>query len=347
MNARADTVESFAARSPADIDGHRRFWLERERAPGPQDIALALPGVCVDELDAILTRFPGDDGARALQGRLPSGPHARGLAPELMEALSANAALAAEVAARLATAPGAVLVDRFPAERWSDEQNRTACGLFSALVAPLMAQDFAGTVLYDVMDKKVEDVAAVRRSITNLDQRYHTDGGWVSDPARLIGLYCIRGATRGGHSLLTSLLAAFDELRRTGRADVVDVLSMELPWDRQGEHAPHEPGWAPNPVFVEDEAGFLARFYESYVRGGYDKRGDAVPDEVDAALTTLAATLDAQPAVRFLLEAGQYQYINNYTLVHAREAFDDAGAGVAAPESAAGKGRRLIRVWHH
>ena len=345
MNARADTVESFAPRSPADIDGHRRFWLEREGPPGPRDIALALPGGCVDELDALLARFPGDDGARALQARLPSGARAHGLPPELMEALPGNAALAGDVAARLASAPGAVLIDRFPAERWSDEQNRTACGLFSALVAPLMAQDFAGTLLYDVMDKKVRDVAAVRRSITNLDQRYHTDGGWVSDPARIIGLYCIRGATRGGHSLLTSLLAAFDELSRTGRGDVVEVLSRELPWDRQGEHAAHEPGWASNPVFVHDEAGFLARFYESYVRGGYDKRGDAIPEEVDAALAVLAATLDAQPAVRFMLEAGQYQYINNYTLVHAREAFDDPVAG-ASPD-ATGKARRLIRVWHH
>ena len=47
---------------------------------------------------------------------------------------------------RLAHAPGAVLVDRFPAERWTDEQNRSACGLFSALVGPLMEQDHAGTL---------------------------------------------------------------------------------------------------------------------------------------------------------------------------------------------------------
>ena len=91
-------------------------------------------------------------------------------------------------------------------------------------------------------------------------------------------------------------------------------------------------------MFVEDEDGFLARFYESYVRGGYDKRGEAVPQDVDAALSTLADAIDAQPAVRFKLEAGHYQYVNNYTLVHAREAFDDERGGRA--------GRRLIRVWH-
>ena len=326
------SAHDLPPRSPADSDGHRRFWLERAGAPTPADVTLALPDACVDELEDLFARFPGDGGARALQARLADvdGPDA--LRDAFEGALEANAALAREVRERLARAPGAVLIDRFPAERWSDEGNRAACGLFSGLVGPLMAQDFAGTLLYDVMDKRVGDAGAVRRSITNLDQRFHTDGGWVAAPARYIGLYCIRPAASGGHSLLTSLLAARDALGRAGRADVLETLAAELPWDRQGEHADGEPGWAPNPVFVEDGDGFLARFYESYVRGGYAKRGEAVPADVDAALSTLAAALDAQPRIRFMLEAGQYQYVNNHTLVHAREAFeDDAADGTTGP----------------
>ena len=330
-----------AARPPVDSEGHRRFWLERGDGLERDDVALALPDACVDELDRLLARRPGDDGARALQDALADG------APDLADELAANAGFAREVRERLEHAPGAVLIDRFPAERWSDEQNRAACGLFSALVGPLMAQDFAGTLLYDVMDKRVGDradegagkAAPVRRSITNLDQRFHTDGGWESAPARYIGLYCIRAASSGGHSLLTSLLAARDALRRDGRDDVLEALARELPWDRQGEHAEGEPSWAGNPVFAEDGDGFVGRFYESYVRSGYAERGDAVPADVDAALATLASTLDGQPRIRFMLEAGQYQYVNNHTLVHAREAFDDPGAASAS-------GRRLIRVWH-
>ena len=328
MNATADTIS--APRAPVDSEGHRRFWLERSDPPTSDDVTLALPDGCVDELDRTFDRSPGDDGARKLQDGLADGG-----APGA-DALPGTARFAAEVRERLARAPGAVLVDRFPAERWTDEQNRAACGLFSALVGPLMAQDHAGTLLYDVMDKR--DASAVRRSVTNLDQRFHTDGGWVEAPARYIGLYCIRPAASGGHSLLTSLLAARDGLRREGREDALETLSRALPWDRQGEHAEGERTWSLEPVFVEDEDGFLARFYESYVRGGYDKRGEAVPQDVDAALSTLADAIDAQPAVRFKLEAGHYQYVNNYTLVHAREAFDDDEGGRA--------GRRLIRVWH-
>ena len=340
MNATADpaapTARSDApARSSVDSAGHRRFWLEGGSALSPSSVKVDLPDACVDELDALLARHPGDGGARDLQGRLHEAREGGALAG----ALGANAALAREVRERLAHAPGAVLVDRFPAERWSDEQNRSACGLFSALVGPLMEQDFAGTLLYDVMDKRVGDTTGVRRSITNLDQRLHTDGGWEAEPARYIGLYCIRAASSGGHSLLTSLLAARDALRAEGREDVLLTLSRELPWDRQGEHAEGERTWAPNPVFVEDEHGFLARFYESYVRDGYAERGDPVPPEVDEALALLAERLDAQPRIRFMLEAGQYQYVNNYTLVHARESFDDPGGDPV-------RGRRLIRVWH-
>ena len=209
------------------------------------------------------------------------------------------------------------------------------------------------------MDKRVEDVTTVRRSITNLGQAYHTDGPWFAVPARYIGLYCIRNAGRGGHSRVTSLLAAVASLRAAGRDDLVAELARAHPWDRQGEHASGDTPWEAHPLVVESEAGgsgpdgagldgagFVARFYESYVRRGYELAGSRIGGKAGEALAALAAALDAQPAIRFLMEPGQFQYANNYTVVHARDAFeDDAPRTIPGSVGGAG-GRRLVRVWH-
>ena len=327
MNTTDCIVEPVVANTrpcPANVAEHRAFWLDQQ--PEVADITLKLPDSCIDELDAILGNLPVNPspltGASAVAAiaRIPN-----------------TAALATEVTCRLEETSGAVLIDRFPAERYTDDQHRLLCGLFASMVAPLMAQDFSGTTLYDVMDKRVDPGIPVRRSVTNLRQDYHTDGGWVATPARHIGLYCIRNAQTGGYSRVTSLLAAYDSLSQT-HPDAMRCLSRPHPWDRQGEHDKDELPYAMNPVFVKSDEGFLARFYESYVRNGYQKMGTPIDSETDAALTLLAKTLDEQQNIRFLLEAGQFQYVNNYTLVHGRESFEDSPADPT--------GRRLIRVWH-
>lgn len=328
MNTEATLEKSAKADfrlTPAKFTENKAFWLDSK--PQLSNITLTLPDACIDELDATASRLSSD---------ITPLPDKQAAAAMLM--MPHCAQLAAEVRERLEDSPGAVLVDRFPAERYSDSVNRMLCGLFSSMVAPLMSQNFEGTKLYEVMDKKTPPGMAVRRSITNLRQDYHTDGGWVESPARLIGLYCIRNAKTGGYSLVTSLLAAYDELRKS-HPHVIECLSRQHPWDRQGEHGKDDIPYEMHPIFVQKNGGFLARFYESYVRNGYVKMDRTISREADEALTLLATRLDAQQRIRFLLEAGQFQYVNNYTVVHAREAFEDHG-------EVAG-GRHLIRVWHH
>ena len=38
----------------------------------------------------------------------------------------------------------------------------------------------------------------VRRSVTNLEQPFHTDGGWLWMPPSAIGLFCLQPAQQGG-----------------------------------------------------------------------------------------------------------------------------------------------------
>ena len=336
MNANLDDVgcpvDAPLRPAPAARAAHARFWLGGSRTG--VDLSLALPDACVDELDAALARLP-----TLADGEQPGDTT---LDADVRAALARTAAFAGEVRERLEHGAGAAIVDRFPAERWNDADNRRVAGIFSELVAPLEPQAFDGTKLYDVMDKKVRDVGAVRRSVTNLAQAYHTDGPWVKVPARYIGLYCIRSAGQGGDSRVTSLLCAADALRAGADGADGEALFAELeraqPWDRQGEHAPGDTPWEAHPIFAESEEGVVARFYESYVRRGHELAGRSMSPLADAALAGLGSALEAQPAVRFLMEPGQFQYANNYTVAHARDAFEDD------PEAPGG--RRLVRVWH-
>ena len=306
--------------SPALFQEHTSFWLSNQ--PTLEQITLALPDNCVDEIDKLIARGIENASIDTIRSALPT-----------------TATLANTVREVLDNGSGAVLIDRFPAERYDEHDNRKMCRYFSTLLAPLMAQNFAGVTLYDVKDKKVAMGQNVRRSITNLGQDYHTDGGWHTAPARYIGLYCINNAQTGGYSRVTSLLAAYQAMLDDGRADLIQELSRNHPWDKQGEHGADESPIEMNPLFESDENGFVSRWYENYVRNGYKLSGETMDALTDEALTHVAVQLDKQRSIRFLLEAGQFQYVNNYTVAHAREAFEDAESGAGA--------RHLIRIWHH
>ena len=304
--------------APALYAEHQKFWLEKQ--PELSDITLKLPDACVDEFDRVIKGRSGEKLTEAVRAAIPKTDE-----------------LARQVRDQLEYGCGAALIDRIPAERYSVDENRVLCRYLSSLIAPLMEQNFAGIKLYDVMDKKVEPGQKVRRSITNLRQDYHTDGGWFSTPARYIGLYCIRNAEQGGFSRVTSILAAYDAMLNGSERSAIQKLSENHPWDRQGEHGKSDQPYAMNPLFVANDNGFLSRWYESYVRDGYALKGETMDDDTSQSLAIVADYLDRQNSIRFLLETGQFQYVNNYTVAHGRESFEDSqGVG----------GRHLIRVWH-
>ncbi len=316
VDTRTEQISTVLA--PALYTEHKKFWLDEQ--PDMNDIILKLPDACVDEFDRVVKANAGIDMTDAVRAAIPQTDE-----------------LARQVRNQLEFGCGAVLIDRIPAERYSVDENRKICGYLSSLIAPLMEQNFEGVKLYDVMDKKVASGEKVRRSITNLRQNYHTDGGWVSAPARYIGLYCIRSAELGGFSRVTSIMAAYDALLKGSERAAIQKLCENHPWDRQGEHGKSDQPFAMNPLFVANEHGFLSRWYESYVRDGYDLKGEKMAEDTNRSLVIVANYLDRQNSIRFLLETGQFQYVNNYTVVHGRESFEDSqGAG----------GRHLIRVWH-
>ncbi len=288
-------------------------------------LLLGLPGACVDELDNAVAKT-GENELPDISDKT-NFKHCHSLVQELVSRLESPAL-------------GAVIVDGLPAERYSELDNRKLCGAFSSLVGKLMEQNKQGVTLYDVKNKNPADPSKVRKSITNLAQPFHTDGGWHRKPAKYVGLYCIRNAQNGGGSKITSILTAFETMLKE-HPEHVHTLLENHPWDMQGEHAEHETGVLLNPVFEAHEGQFMSRYYDSYIRGGYKLSDKPVPKELDAALLCLADVINGQPNIKFEMSSGQFQYLNNWTVLHAREAFDDTET---TPET---QTRHVIRVWNH
>ena len=147
------------------------------------------------------------------------------------------------VRAKLCGGIGLAVVDRLPVERYEAEENRVLCWLLSQLLQRPVAQAWNGAMLYDVRDTGKTLEYGVRRSVTNLDLTFHTDGPWLDLPPHLVGLYCINPAQEGGVSRFVSLCTVHNELRRR-HPDLLPRLYRPFPWDRQAEHAPGDSGRA-------------------------------------------------------------------------------------------------------
>src|SRR5262249_56661040 len=127
--------------------------------------------------------------------------------------LGACAELMEGVRARL-SGVGLAVVGPFPVERYELEENRAVCWLLTQVLERPVAQAWSGAMLYDVRDTGKTLEYGVRRSITNLDLTFHTDGPWLDRPPHFVGLYCINPAQAGGVSRFVSLSTVHNELRR-------------------------------------------------------------------------------------------------------------------------------------
>ena len=299
-----------------------RAW--RRESLSPRDWLVTMPPRGLEELEAVVRRVRRDPLPTLL------------LSPDQF-ALSACAEVMADVRARLSGGIGLAVVGRLPVERYEPEENRTLCWLLSQLLERPVAQAWNGAMLYDVRDTGKTLEYGVRRSVTNLDLTFHTDGPWLDLPPHLVGLYCINPAQEGGVSRFVSLCTVHNELRRR-HPDLLPRLYRPFPWDRQAEHGPDDSkvGW--QPIFEYDGRSLVGRFNERLIEAGAELAGAPLDAEGRDALEAMRAVVDAPDLwVEFTIERGQIQYINNRAFAHSRTDFRDA--------SEPHRKRHLLRVW--
>ncbi|HUM15740.1 MAG TPA: TauD/TfdA family dioxygenase [Candidatus Nitrosotalea sp.] len=317
-------VDQIAVQLPPEDVEPEKAWTRDSISPARWLIPLS--PACMAELDEVVAALRA--APRPIEALTP-----------VDFSLRACAAVMSEVRTKLQTDTGLAVVDRFPVERYGTEENRAIGWLLAAMLGQVVAQKANGARLYDVKDTGQALGYGVRRSVTNLGQPFHTDGGWLWKAPNFVGLFCLESALEGGLSRFVSLVTAHNTLRRT-RPDLLARLYRPFSWDRQGEHAPDAPRASRQPVF-EYDGTLTSRYYEDYIVNGHRLDGTALDDEGREALAALRAIVD-DPAnwVEFRIEKGQLQYLNNRQFAHSRTAFKDA----AAPGQ--GPGRHMLRLWN-
>ena len=291
----------------------------------PKDWLVPLSDVGVAELDAVVARL-----------RIEPRP-VESLVPDDFELAVCRERM---TAARLKLREiGLAVVDRVPVEDYSTSENQAIGWLLARMLGPVVAQNWAGTRLYDVKDTGQKLGYGVRRSVTDLGQPFHTDAGWLWMPPAAVGLFCLESAPDGGLSRFVSLVTAHNEMARRF-PDLLPRLYRPFAWDRQAEHALGDLPFAHRPVYEHQADGTLmARYYEDYIHNGQRLAGEPLDDEGREALLALRGIVD-DPAnwVEFRVERGQLQYVNNRQFAHSRTAFKDAPDG--------SRRRHMIRLWN-
>lgn len=317
-------VDQIVVLPPGEVEP-KKAWTRDTISP--DGWLIPLPAACLAELDEVVVSL------RATPRPIET------LTPQAFS-LRACAAVMADVRDKLQTDTGLAVVDRFPVERYSAEENRAIGWLLAAMLGQVVAQKVNGARLYDVKDTGQALGYGVRRSVTNLGQPFHTDGGWLWKAPNFVGLFCLESALEGGLSRFVSLVTAHNTLRRE-RPDLLARLYRPFAWDRQGEHAPDDARVSSQPVYEYEEGILATRYYEDYVVNGHRLAGTDLDDEGREALEAMRKLVD-DPAnwVEFRIEKGQLQYLNNRQFAHSRTAFTDGGTPGQGP------GRHMLRLWN-
>src|SRR6516164_3873139 len=228
---------------------------------------------------------------------------------------------------------GFVVLRRLPVEDYSkDEIGMIFWGIGTYLGRGL-SQSVLGDRLGHVKDFSREDpLARAYRNKQELSP--HTDS------ADLVGLFCLRDAQSGGVSRLTSATAVHNVLRDEYPA-VLERLYRGYSFHRRGEEQPGELPYTAYrvPVYSNTSGNVSARYVRTYVEAGEAAAGRPM-DDTELAVLDRFEEVTKRPdlMLEFTLRPGEMYFINNYTILHARTAFDDG-------ESEEDRRRHLLRLW--
>jgi len=228
---------------------------------------------------------------------------------------------------------GFVVLRRLPVEDYSkDEIGMIFWGIGTHLGRGL-SQSVLGDRLGHVKDFSREDpLARAYRNKQELSP--HTDS------ADLVGLACLRSAKSGGVSRLTSALTVHNVMLKEC-PEYLERLYRGYVFHRRGEEKPSELPHTPYrvPVYSNTEGKVSARYVRTYVEAGEAAAGRPMGEAELAVLDRFEeVTKRAELMLEFTLQPGEMYLINNYTVLHARTAFDDGDAE-------ADQRRHLLRLW--
>ncbi len=163
--------------------------------------------------------------------------------------------------------------------------------------------------------------------------------GLRTDVTGMVSLSCWNPARSGGEAVLASGVTIHNEIARRA-PHLLEVLYRGFHYHRLGEQGPHQEPVTPFriPVFAVRNGQISVRSARAgFVAGHRDLHIPFTAREIEAI--DLFDDIAREPSNRviFPMQAGDMVVINNYVVMHGRQAFEDD----PEPE----RKRRLLRIW--
>ena len=234
---------------------------------------------------------------------------------------------------------GFKLLRGIPRSSYSDEDCELLYWGFGMHLGKPISQNARGHLLGHVRDEgRTQADPNARAYQTSQRMDFHTD----MLPMDLLGLFCLRTAKHGGASKITSALTIHNVLHEE-RPDLLEALYGDFHIDWRGEAPAGEKGFFTLPMFSECDGKVTARinslpYYESAARHGTDGAQYA-PTAIQREALLKVQEIANRPELMLTMDfqEGDIQLVNNHTMLHAREAYEDF------PEP--GHERHLLRMW--
>ena len=267
----------------------------------PDRYLLPIPDACLRELDAVVAE-------------LRRGPVPTLLLEPAHFQLEACGRLMATARAHLDEGTGVVVLDRLPLDRMSASEAVDVYWLLANFLEPPVAQEWKGTVIYDVRHDGGAYGEDTRGALTPVSLEMHTDSSMGEAPPNYLGLLCLETAP----ALLERLYQVF--YRDHQEYQAADAAATNF-----------------RPVFAWD-GRLRTRFNARHTFRGYEKTGRVLDDAGREAVARMDAFLQ-DPAHRLdlWLERGQIQFLNNRFVVHGRTNYVD--------HDDPARHRHLVRLW--
>lgn len=227
---------------------------------------------------------------------------------------------------------GFVQLRGLPVERYTRARAAVIyMGIGAHLGDAMVSQNYKGHVLGHILN--------IGESRANPNQRgpYSKEAlPYHCDACDIVGLLCLTTAKSGGESSLVSSGQMYNELLAQ-RPDLVEPLTQPVHRDRRGEVPPGKEPWYAIPV-LNFHDGMLSVSIEPTYSGSVHRHFDK--DPVTPAQHEGIAVLQAlahQGRLDIAFEPGDMQFLNNFTVMHSRQAFEDFPG--------AERRRHLLRLW--
>jgi len=172
------------------------------------------------------------------------------------------------------------------------------------------------------------------------DRGYRSPGELTphTDPPPMLALYCMNAARSGGENQLVSA----ESIRQRFRSDCPELLPVLEKGFRYFLADEKEQGVgvvsSQIPALIDGPGGLSCMYYRPYIEKAAKNSGLPLSDIEKAALDQFDLySTDPDLQIRFVLQPGETLVLNNYRVLHARDAYEDW------PEKS--RRRRLLRLW--